>query len=203
MKLNIIPRSFSKDTILDEDINTIIPISASGDFTVRSINAIGPAVFRKNLLVNKNGSFHSLLTVNENCTVDEKLLIKGKAIIDGDLFAKELIINGNLEAANITTIIATIKGEVEVQGNLSAAEKITFEVTNKTKIVVYGTIEAPEVAFVNVKKSLGKRIMGLLSLNKQFQKIFKIDNQRIITERLILDKVEVEGDIKAGEIINL
>ena len=90
MKFNPIPRSYSEDTVLDEDIQNLSPISASGDFTVRSINAIGPAVFRKNLLVKKDGSFHSLLLVNGECTIDGKLTNKGNVIIDGDLFAKEL-----------------------------------------------------------------------------------------------------------------
>ena len=203
MKLYIIPRSFTKDTVLDEDINNITLISAEGDLTVRSINSIGPAVFRKNLLVKKNASFYSLLTVNENMTVNEKCSIIGTAIIDGDLFANELVSDSDLKAASIKTIKATIKGKVEVQGNITAVEKITFKVTNKTKITVEGLIEAPEVVFKNVKRSLSKRVIRLFHLNKKFQRIIELDNQKIITDKLILDKVEITGDIEAGETIYL
>jgi hypothetical protein len=159
-----------------------------------------------------------LLAVTSNLEVKSQLFVKGPAYI-GEFFrgyrfiAKlnssckvvkmieggTIEINGFLKAESISVENLVVNGSVDVKGNICASNDIRVDIRHASNLKVGGVIKAPLIRFTNSKAQ--KRFWGLYRTKPRPSRVIAIEGLKIQAEILVLEGVNISGDIQADHII--
>lgn len=198
------PHVISEENAVEEDIKVNGPLKVHHNLKIKRLVVNGPVKIGKTLEIEKEGS----LLVNGPISIENNLLCKGEARVNGPLRVKNEIngglfkINGSLESSNLNVISIIIKGDVDIVNDFIAKEFIELSISPKAILNIGGLIEAPIVILrARGEKNLGSIVKSLIGMKDKT--IINLSGIKIKTDLLQLYGINVEGEIDAKKMEKL